>query len=48
MSLKIITDSACDLPQEIVEEYDIIVLSFPVYIEGKEFLDGETIERGSV
>jgi DegV family protein with EDD domain len=48
LSLKIITDSACDLPQEIVEEYDIKVLSFPVYIEGKEFLDGETIEPREV
>lgn len=43
MSLKIITDSACDLPKELVEELDIELVPFLVYIEGKEYKDGREI-----
>lgn len=48
LSLKIITDSACDLPKELVEEYEIDVLPFFVYIEGKEYVDGENITPNQV
>lgn len=43
MALKIITDSACDLPKEIIKEYDLHVIPTPVVIEGEDFFDGETI-----
>lgn len=44
MPIKIITDSACDLPKDIIEEYNIEVIPLLVYLEGKEYLDGETIQ----
>lgn len=44
MAIKIITDSACDLPKEIVTEYNIKVLPLFVYLDDKEYLDGETIQ----
>lgn len=44
MAVKIITDSGCDLPKEIIEEYNIEVLPLFVYLEGNEYLDGETIQ----
>lgn len=43
MSLKIITDSACDLPRELVEKYEIEVLPFIVFIDEKEYIDGRDI-----
>jgi len=43
VSLRIVTDSACDLPTHIVEEYDIHVLPFLVYLEGRERVDGVDI-----
>ena len=39
MTLKIITDSACDLPQEIIDQYDIDVLPFLVYIDNQRISD---------
>lgn len=44
MSIKIITDSASDLPKEIIEEYNIDVIPLIVSLGDKEFLDGETID----
>lgn len=43
MSLKIITDSACDLPIKLIEEYDIEVLPFIIYIDDQEYVDGVNI-----
>lgn len=43
MSIKIITDSACDLPKKIINEYDIEVVPFHVLLDGTDYLDGETI-----
>ncbi len=48
MTLKIITDSACDLPKDLIEEYDIDVLPFLVYIDNEEFRDGENITTRQV
>ncbi len=48
MSLQIITDSACDLPEELVAEYEIEVLPFFVYIDGEEYVDGKTITPNQV
>lgn len=39
----IITDSATDMPKEIVEQYNLHVIPTPVVIEGKDYFDGETI-----
>ncbi|NFF60816.1 DegV family protein [Clostridium botulinum] len=43
MAIKIITDSGCDLPKDILKKYDIELLPLYVYLENQEFLDGETI-----
>lgn len=43
MGVKIITDSACDLPKEIIEEYNVDVIPLMVYLDEKEYLDGETL-----
>lgn len=43
MGVKIITDSACDLPADVIRELDIHVLPLLVYLDEVEYLDGETI-----
>lgn len=43
MALKLITDSACDLPKELAERYGIEIIPTPLIIEGKDYFDGETI-----
>ncbi|NLJ81343.1 MAG: DegV family protein [Firmicutes bacterium] len=48
MTLKIITDSACDLPAEIVAQYDLDVLPFLIYIDDQEYIDGHTINPDQV
>lgn len=44
MSVKILSDSACDLPKEILDEYDIDILPIIVIKDDEEYLDGVTIE----
>ncbi len=44
MVVKILTDSACDLTDEIIEEYDIDVLPIPVIKGEEEYLDKVTID----
>ncbi len=44
MSTKIIVDSACDLSEDILEEYDIEVLPFNINIDDKSYKDGIDIE----
>jgi DegV family protein with EDD domain len=45
MTVKIITDSAADLPKELTAQYDIDVIPLRVYDEQEtEFLDGMTLE----
>lgn len=39
----IITDSATDMPKEIVERYNLHVIPTPVVIDGKDYFDGETV-----
>jgi len=46
MNYKIITDSASDLPPEIIKEYQLHVIPTPVVINEKTYLDGETIKTG--
>lgn len=43
MTVKIITDSACDLPDDIIAANDITMVPFHVIINGIEYLDRETI-----
>ncbi|PEY28785.1 fatty acid-binding protein DegV [Bacillus cereus] len=45
MSVKIITDSAADLPKELLQAYDIDLIPLRVYDEAEtEYLDGVTLE----
>lgn len=41
--LKIITDSASDLPREYIEAHKLHVIPTPVVIDEKDYLDGKTI-----
>ena len=43
MAFCIITDSASDVPESIIKEYELYVMPTPVTIEGKDYFDGETI-----
>ena len=45
MSIKIITDSNCDLPASIVEEFDITVVPMYINIGAESYLDGVTMSR---
>jgi DegV family protein with EDD domain len=38
--IKIITDSSCDLPKELLERYNITVVPLTIKIEDKEYLEG--------
>src|SRR5659263_100800 len=40
MSIKIVTDSTCDLPREVIEELDITVLPCFINFPSKSYLDG--------
>ncbi len=44
MSVKIIADSAADLPEEIINKYDLDVAPLVVTLGEEEYLDGETIK----
>lgn len=48
MSLRIITDSACDLPSQIIEEFGIEVLPFFVYLDGNELADGVDVSPDQI
>lgn len=43
MSIGIVTDSTCDLKQEIIDKYDIEVIPLSVHIGEKEYQDGVDI-----
>lgn len=43
MALKIITDSATDMPKHIIKEYGLHVIPTPVVIEEKDYFDGKTV-----
>ena len=45
MSMRIVTDSNCDLPQELVEEYGITVVPMYINIGAESYLDGVTMSR---
>ena len=44
MSIRIITDSACDLSTERIQKYNIDVIPILVYLNDVEYKDGETLK----
>lgn len=48
MAVKIITDSACDLPEELIEKYGIEVMPILVYLNDKEYLDSVTLKSNEL
>ncbi len=44
MSVKILSDSACDLPEEILREYNIGLLPIIVIKDDEEYLDKVTMD----
>ena len=45
--IKIVTDSTCDLPIEVIQQYDITVIPCYVNMNGKSYLDGIELSRVS-
>ena len=45
MPIRIVTDSACDIPQNLVKEYDITVVPLYINIGEKSLLDGVELSR---
>ena len=43
MNIKVIADSTCDLPQELLQKYDISITPLYIIKDGKDFRDGITI-----
>ncbi len=48
MTIKILSDSACDLPEEILKKYDIDILPIIVIKDDQEYLDRKTIDPETV
>lgn len=44
MKIKIVTDSASDLPKGLADEWGVEIMPLLVYVEGVEYLDGVTIQ----
>jgi DegV family protein with EDD domain len=44
VNVKIITDSSCDLPVEMLAEYEIDMVPLVVHLDGEEYFDKETIQ----
>ena len=43
--IKILTDSACDISAEHEETLDIRVLGFPIIVDGKDYIERETLSN---
>ena len=48
MKIKIISDSTCDLPAQLLEQYDISIVPLIVMKNDQEFLDGVTITPAEI
>ena len=48
MTIRILSDSGCDLPNEIIKEYDIEILPIILIKDDKEYLDKITVEPEKV
>ncbi len=46
MAIQIVTDSTCDLPQEIIRKHGIGVVPLYIHAGGREYLDGIDLTRG--
>jgi DegV family protein with EDD domain len=49
MEYQLLTDSCCDLPLEIMDQYDIDVMNFTIHMEGEELIDdmGRTFDKAA-
>ena len=45
MTIRVVTDSTCDLPASTIEKYDIKVLPLYINVGEEEYLDGIDITR---
>lgn len=48
MKIKILSDSTCDLSQELIEKYNITILPLTVIKNGEQFSDGVTITPAEI
>lgn len=48
MNIKIISDSTCDLPQEVLEKYNITMVPLTVIKDGRNFTDGVDITPADI
>ena len=48
MKIKVLSDSTCDLPQELVNKYDIAIVPLTVVKNGEQFSDGVTITPAEI
>jgi len=45
MTIKIVTDSTCDLPPEVIKQHGITIVPLYVHVDGKDFRDGIDLSR---
>lgn len=48
MNIKILSDSTCDLPEEVLEKYNITMIPLSVIKEGEHFTDGVNITPADI
>lgn len=48
MNIKILSDSTCDLPQEVLEKYNITMIPLSVIKDGKHYTDGINITPADI
>lgn len=48
MSVKILSDSTCDLTKELIEKYNIGILPLYIVLDEKEYLDGSEIDPDEI
>ena len=48
MNIKIISDSTCDLPKEVLDKYNITMMPLSVIKAGKQFTDGVNITPAEI
>ena len=48
MSVKILSDSTCDLTKELIEKYNIGLLPLHIVLDEKEYLDGSEIDPDEI
>jgi DegV family protein with EDD domain len=45
LNIRIVTDSTCDLPENLVDRYHIVVIPNIIIVNGESYLDGKGISR---